>query len=128
MRRKPHNHNNPPAQPKLAIDQVLTDLDTKLQQQYRLLQRSLTQIIDATEQGYLLIIQSPPVIRPVYNNQMLRSLRALSQSERAHPTSVDMQLTRILVFTGKLDQELKKLTAQQVVDQIWSNPEIVPLK
>ncbi|KAA6357233.1 MAG: hypothetical protein EZS28_047239 [Streblomastix strix] len=29
-------------------------------------------------------------------------------------------------FTGQLDQELKKLTAKQVIDLIWSKPEILP--
>ncbi|KAA6366852.1 MAG: hypothetical protein EZS28_037621, partial [Streblomastix strix] len=42
--RKPSKHNNPPAQPMLAFDQFLADLETKLLQQYRLLQGTLTQI------------------------------------------------------------------------------------
>ncbi|KAA6365637.1 MAG: hypothetical protein EZS28_038838, partial [Streblomastix strix] len=45
MRRKQPKHNNPPAQPMLAFDQVLADLETKLLQQYRLLQGTLTQIV-----------------------------------------------------------------------------------
>ncbi|KAA6378318.1 MAG: hypothetical protein EZS28_026157 [Streblomastix strix] len=45
MRRKPPKHNNRPAQPMLAFDQVLADLETKLLQQYRLLQGTLTQIV-----------------------------------------------------------------------------------
>ncbi|KAA6372228.1 MAG: hypothetical protein EZS28_032248, partial [Streblomastix strix] len=44
-RRKSQKHNNPPAQPMLAFDQILEDLETKLLQQYRLLQRTLTQIV-----------------------------------------------------------------------------------
>ncbi|KAA6375333.1 MAG: hypothetical protein EZS28_029140, partial [Streblomastix strix] len=157
-RRRPPKHNNPPAQPMLAFDQVLADLETKLLQQYRLLQGTLTQIVkrdllatlkfnlctfiniydtiykvnmtralmDTTEQGNLLKTQPSPVIRPAYNNQMLRSLRALPQSDGAHPASVDTLLTRIVGFTGELDQELKKLTAQQVIDMIRSKPEIMP--
>ncbi|KAA6365440.1 MAG: hypothetical protein EZS28_039035 [Streblomastix strix] len=57
---------------------------------------------------------------------MLRSLRALPQTEGAHPASVDTLLTRIICFTGELDQELKKLTVQQVIDMIRSKPEIMP--
>ncbi|KAA6397630.1 MAG: hypothetical protein EZS28_006839 [Streblomastix strix] len=41
----PPKHNNPPAQQMLAFGQVLADLDTKLLQQYRLLQGTLTQIV-----------------------------------------------------------------------------------
>ncbi|KAA6312359.1 MAG: hypothetical protein EZS28_055939, partial [Streblomastix strix] len=44
-RRRPPKHNNPPAQPMLAFDHVLADLETKLLQQYRLLQGTLTQIV-----------------------------------------------------------------------------------
>ncbi|KAA6364484.1 MAG: hypothetical protein EZS28_039989, partial [Streblomastix strix] len=43
--RRPPKHNNPPAQPMLAFDQVLADFKTKLLQQYRLLQGTLTQIV-----------------------------------------------------------------------------------
>ncbi|KAA6355515.1 MAG: hypothetical protein EZS28_048957, partial [Streblomastix strix] len=43
--RKPPKHNNPPAKPMLAFDQVLADQETKLLQQYRLLQGTLTQIV-----------------------------------------------------------------------------------
>ncbi|KAA6388734.1 MAG: hypothetical protein EZS28_015740 [Streblomastix strix] len=157
-RRKPPKHNNPQAQPTLAFDQVLADLETKLLQQYRLLQGTLTQIVkqdwittlkynlctfisiyntiynvnitralmDATEQGNLLKTQPSPVIRPGYNNQMLKSLRALLLTEGAHPASVDTLLTRIVGFTGELDYELKKLTAQQVIDMNRSKPEIMP--
>ncbi|KAA6368003.1 MAG: hypothetical protein EZS28_036469 [Streblomastix strix] len=142
----------------LAFDQVLAYLETKLLQQYRLLQGTLTQIVkrdllatlkfnlctfiniydtiykvnmtralmDTTEQGNLLKTQPSPVIRPAYNNQMLKLLRALLQTEGAHPASVDTLLTRIVGFTGELDQELKKLTAQQVIDMIRSKPEIMP--
>ncbi|KAA6372089.1 MAG: hypothetical protein EZS28_032385, partial [Streblomastix strix] len=157
-RRKPPKHNNPPAQPMLAFDQVLADLESKLLQQYRLLQGTLTQIVkrdwittlkynlctfisiydtiykinimralmDMTEQGNLLKTQPLPVIRPGYNNQMLRQLQALPQTEGAHPASVDTLLTRIVGFTGELDQELKKQTAQQVIHMIRSKPEIMP--
>ncbi|KAA6389018.1 MAG: hypothetical protein EZS28_015456 [Streblomastix strix] len=157
-RRKQPKHINPPAQPMLAFDQVLADLETKLLQQYRLLQGALIYIVkrdwlatlkfnlctfisiydtiykvimtralmDTTEQGNLLKTQPSPVIRPTYNNQMLRSLRALPQSDEAHPASVDTLLARIVGFTRELDQELKKLTAQQVIDMIRSKPEIMP--
>ncbi|KAA6367822.1 MAG: hypothetical protein EZS28_036652 [Streblomastix strix] len=57
---------------------------------------------------------------------MLRSLRALPQTDGAHPASVDTLLTRTVGFTGELDQELKKLTAQQVIDMIRSKSEIMP--
>ncbi|KAA6361508.1 MAG: hypothetical protein EZS28_042965, partial [Streblomastix strix] len=53
-------------------------------------------LMDTTEQGNLLKTQPSPVIRPGYNNQMLRSLRALPQTEGAHPASVDTLLTRIV--------------------------------
>ncbi|KAA6370587.1 MAG: hypothetical protein EZS28_033887 [Streblomastix strix] len=157
-RRKPPKHNNPPAQPMLAFDHVLADLETKLLQQYRLIQGTLTQIVkrdwlatlkfnlctfisindtiykvnmtralmDTTEQGNLLKTQTSPVLRPTYNYQMLKSLRALPQTDGAHPVSVDTLLTRIVGFTGELDQELKKLTAQQVIDMIRSKSEIMP--
>ncbi|KAA6370373.1 MAG: hypothetical protein EZS28_034100, partial [Streblomastix strix] len=156
-RRKPPKHINPPAQPMLAFDQVLADLETKLLQQYRLQQGTLTQIVkrdwlatlkfnlcafisiyntiykvnmtralmDTTEQGNLLKTQPSSLIRPVYNNQMLRTLQALPQAERAHPVSVDTLLTRIVDFTGELDQDLKKLTAQEVIDMIRSKSEIM---
>ncbi|KAA6373149.1 MAG: hypothetical protein EZS28_031324, partial [Streblomastix strix] len=83
-------------------------------------------LMGTTEQGNLLKIQPSPVIRPGYNNQMLKSLRALPQTEGAHPASVDSQLTRIVGLTGELDQELKKLIVQQVIDMIRSKPEIMP--
>ncbi|KAA6355717.1 MAG: hypothetical protein EZS28_048756 [Streblomastix strix] len=57
-RRKPPKHNYPPTPPMLAFDQVLADLETNLQQQYRLLQGTLTQIIhndcrhDASADGH----------------------------------------------------------------------------
>ncbi|KAA6372227.1 MAG: hypothetical protein EZS28_032247 [Streblomastix strix] len=70
-------------------------------------------LMDTTEQGILLKTQPSPVIYPAYNNQMLRSLRALPQTDGAHPASIDTLLSRIVGFTGELDQELKKLTAQQ---------------
>ncbi|KAA6373600.1 MAG: hypothetical protein EZS28_030873 [Streblomastix strix] len=159
-RRKPPKHNNPPAQPMLVFVQVLADLETKLLQQYRLLQGTLTQIVkrdwlatlkfnmctfkriydtiykvnmtralmDITEQANLLKTQQSLVIRPGYNNQKLRSLRALCKTEVADPASVDTLLTRIVGFTGELDQQLKKLTAQQVIDMIRSKPEIMPLE
>ncbi|KAA6366362.1 MAG: hypothetical protein EZS28_038110 [Streblomastix strix] len=56
---------------------------------------------------------------------MLISLRALLQTERAHPASVDTLLTRIVGFTGELDQKLKKQTVQQVINLIRSKPEIM---
>ncbi|KAA6357960.1 MAG: hypothetical protein EZS28_046513 [Streblomastix strix] len=56
---------------------------------------------------------------------MLRSLRPLPQTEGAHPVSVVTLLTRIVGSTGEIDQELKNLTAQQVIDMIRSKPEIM---
>ncbi|KAA6378183.1 MAG: hypothetical protein EZS28_026290 [Streblomastix strix] len=82
-------------------------------------------LIDTTEQGKLLKTQRSPVIRPGYDNQMLRSLRALPQTEEAHPASVDTLIIRIESFTGELDQELMKLTAQQVLDSIRNKLEIM---
>ncbi|KAA6378607.1 MAG: hypothetical protein EZS28_025867 [Streblomastix strix] len=55
-----------------------------------------------TEQGNILKTQQSPVIRPGYNNQMLRSLRAQLQTEGGHPASVDTLLTRTVDFTGEL--------------------------
>ncbi|KAA6370514.1 MAG: hypothetical protein EZS28_033959 [Streblomastix strix] len=85
-------------------------------------------LMDTTEQGSLLKTQPSPVIRAACNNQMLRSLRALPQTDGTHPASVDTLLTRIVGFTGELDQELKKLTAQQVIDMIRNKPEIMTLE
>ncbi|KAA6370808.1 MAG: hypothetical protein EZS28_033664 [Streblomastix strix] len=85
-------------------------------------------LMDTTEQGNLLKTQPSLVICSGYNNQILRSLRALLQTEGAHPASVDTILARIVGFTGELDQELKKLTAQQIIDLIRSKPEIMPLE
>ncbi|KAA6355252.1 MAG: hypothetical protein EZS28_049222 [Streblomastix strix] len=79
--------------------------------------------MDTTKQGNLLKIQSSPVIRPRYSNQMLKSLRARFYTDGAHPVSVDTILARIVGFTGEFDQELKKFTAQQVIDMIRSKPE-----
>ncbi|KAA6361098.1 MAG: hypothetical protein EZS28_043376 [Streblomastix strix] len=156
-RTKPPKHNYPPTPPMLAFDQVLADLETKLLQQYKLLQGILTQIvkrnwlvtlklnlcrfirlndtiykvnmtralIDSTEQVNLLKTQPSPVIRPEYNNQMLWSLRALPQIEGAYPASVHTFLTRIEGLTGELDYDLKKQTAQHVIDMISSKPEIM---
>ncbi|KAA6400185.1 MAG: hypothetical protein EZS28_004285 [Streblomastix strix] len=83
-------------------------------------------LMDTMEQENLLKKQPSPVIRPGNNNQMLRSQRALAWTEGAHLASVDTLLTRIVGFTRELDQELKKLTAQQVIDLIRSTPEIMP--
>ncbi|KAA6355309.1 MAG: hypothetical protein EZS28_049164 [Streblomastix strix] len=82
-------------------------------------------LMDTIGQGNLLKTQPSPVIRPRYNNQMLRSLRALPQTDKTHPASVNTLLTRILGYIGKLDQELRKLTAQQVTDLMRSKPEIM---
>ncbi|KAA6355280.1 MAG: hypothetical protein EZS28_049193, partial [Streblomastix strix] len=49
-----------------------------------------------------------------------------SETEGADPASVDTLLTRIVGFTGELDQELKKLTAQQLIDMTRTKPEIMP--
>ncbi|KAA6360425.1 MAG: hypothetical protein EZS28_044048 [Streblomastix strix] len=82
-------------------------------------------LMDATEKGNLLKTQPSLVIRPGYNNQILSSLRELFQIEVAHPAFVDTLLTRIVGFTRELDQKLKKLTAQQVIDMTRSKPEII---
>ncbi|KAA6378535.1 MAG: hypothetical protein EZS28_025936 [Streblomastix strix] len=81
-------------------------------------------LMDTTQQGNLLKTQPSPVIHQQYNNFMLSSLLVLTQTEGAHLASVDTLLTRIVGFTGAMNQELKKLTAQQVIDLIMSKPEI----
>ncbi|KAA6383741.1 MAG: hypothetical protein EZS28_020739 [Streblomastix strix] len=53
MRGQPQKHNNPPAQPMLAFDQVLAGMETKLLQQYRLLQGTLTKIVKLEWQATL---------------------------------------------------------------------------
>ncbi|KAA6378317.1 MAG: hypothetical protein EZS28_026156 [Streblomastix strix] len=83
-------------------------------------------LMDTTEQGNLLKTQPSPVIRPAYTNQMQRSSQALSQTVRAHPACVETVLARIEAFTGELNQELKKFTAQQIIDMIRSKPKIMP--
>ncbi|KAA6367748.1 MAG: hypothetical protein EZS28_036724, partial [Streblomastix strix] len=83
-------------------------------------------LMDTTEQGNLLKTQPSPVIRPGYNNLMMRSLGSLSQTEDVHPASADTLLIKIVGFTGDLDQELKKPIAQQVIDLIRSKPEVIP--
>ncbi|KAA6366499.1 MAG: hypothetical protein EZS28_037973, partial [Streblomastix strix] len=70
-------------------------------------------LMDTTEQGNFLKTQPSPVMRPWFNNQMLRSLCALPKTEGAHPASVYTLLTIIIGFTEELDQELMKRTAQQ---------------
>ncbi|KAA6392593.1 MAG: hypothetical protein EZS28_011874, partial [Streblomastix strix] len=122
-RKRPPKHNNPPAQPILAFDHILADLETKLLQQYRLIQVILTQIMnqdwtatlklnlctfkciydlqgkhDASMDGY-------DRIRELTEN---RSLRVLRQTEGAHPELEDTLLTRIVGLMGELDQEPKK--------------------
>ncbi|KAA6355235.1 MAG: hypothetical protein EZS28_049238, partial [Streblomastix strix] len=52
-RRKSPKHNNPQQQLMLAFDQVLIDLETKLQQQYKLQQGTLTQIVKHDQQATL---------------------------------------------------------------------------
>ncbi|KAA6379284.1 MAG: hypothetical protein EZS28_025186 [Streblomastix strix] len=90
-------------------------------------EKHMTQVlIDTTEQGILLKTPTSPVIHSEYNNLMMRSLQALHLTEGAHLASVDRLLTRIVGFTGELDQELKKLTGQQVKDMIRNKPEIMP--
>ncbi|KAA6384496.1 MAG: hypothetical protein EZS28_019976 [Streblomastix strix] len=83
-------------------------------------------LMDTTEQGNVLKTQPSSIKCLRYNNQMPRSLRAQTQSEGAHPASVDTMPTRIVGFTGELDQKLKKLTEHQVIDMIKSKPEIMP--
>ncbi|KAA6402146.1 MAG: hypothetical protein EZS28_002334 [Streblomastix strix] len=82
-------------------------------------------LMDTTEQRNLMKTQPSPIIRPAYNNQMLRSQRALPLTDGAHPASVGTPLTRIMGFSGELDQELKKLSVQQRIDLIWSNLQII---
>ncbi|KAA6399697.1 MAG: hypothetical protein EZS28_004784 [Streblomastix strix] len=155
--KKPPKHNNKLAQPMFTFDKVIADLETKLLQQFRLLQGTLTQIVeqdwlatlkynlytfiiifdtiykvnmtraemDTTKQGNIMKTQPSPAIHPRYNNYMLRLLFALPQTEGSQPASVDTLLTRIECFTGELDQELKKLTAQQVIGMIRSKREIM---
>ncbi|KAA6401629.1 MAG: hypothetical protein EZS28_002841 [Streblomastix strix] len=43
--KRPSKHNNQPVQPIFAFDQILTDLEAKLAQQYKQLQRTLTLIV-----------------------------------------------------------------------------------
>ncbi|KAA6394064.1 MAG: hypothetical protein EZS28_010410 [Streblomastix strix] len=83
-------------------------------------------LIGKTEQGNILKTEPSAVIRPKFNNQLFRSLRALPQTEGAHLASIDTQLTRNVGFKGALDQELKKLIAQQVIDLIKGIPKIMP--
>ncbi|KAA6399345.1 MAG: hypothetical protein EZS28_005131 [Streblomastix strix] len=142
-RRKPPKHNNPTAQPMLAFDQCShrsgneiaaivqtvienTDLDSKTRLESDSKVNMMRALMDTTEQGNLLKTQLSPVIRPGYKNQMRRSLRALPQTERAHMAPEDVQLTRIVSFTGELEQELKKLTVQQFIDKNRCKPEIIP--
>ncbi|KAA6403046.1 MAG: hypothetical protein EZS28_001425 [Streblomastix strix] len=75
-------------------------------------------LMDITEQGNLPKRQPSQVIHLVYNNQMLKQLRALLQTEGAYSTSVYMLLTRIVVIMREPDQEIKKLTGQQVIELI----------
>ncbi|KAA6398453.1 MAG: hypothetical protein EZS28_006026 [Streblomastix strix] len=83
-------------------------------------------LMDTMKQGNLLKVQSSIVKHPGYNRQMLRSLRTLLQTEDARPTLVGTLITRIIGFTAELDQEIKKLTAQQVINLIRCKPEIIP--
>ncbi|KAA6356743.1 MAG: hypothetical protein EZS28_047730, partial [Streblomastix strix] len=139
MRRKPPKQNNPQAQPMLAFDQVLADLETKLLHQYRLLQRILTQIVKrdwiATLKFNLCTVIS--IYDTIYKLNMTRALMDTMEqrnllkthqlpTEGAHPASVDIFLTRIVCFTVELDQELTKLTAQQAVALIRSKPKKIP--
>ncbi|KAA6377015.1 MAG: hypothetical protein EZS28_027457 [Streblomastix strix] len=156
--RKPPKHYDPSAQPMHSFDQVLADLGTKLLQQCRLLQGTLTQVVkqdwiatlkfnlctftslydtifkvnmtralkDTTEQGNLLKTQQSPIVRPGYNNKLHRSFQELQQRDGTYQASIDTLLTRIVGFTVELDQEQKKLTAQQVIDMIMSKSEIIP--
>ncbi|KAA6393734.1 MAG: hypothetical protein EZS28_010737 [Streblomastix strix] len=83
-------------------------------------------LMDTSEQGNVLKTQRSPLIGPGYNNLMLKSLRTFSQNEGAHPASKDALLTKIIDIIGELDQELKKLNAQQVIDLIRRKLEIMP--
>ncbi|KAA6392305.1 MAG: hypothetical protein EZS28_012165 [Streblomastix strix] len=82
-------------------------------------------LMDTKEQESLLKTQLSPVIRPGYNNQMLRSLRAPPQTECALPVSADTLLIRIIGFTEELDHKLQRLFAQQVINLIRSKLEIM---
>ncbi|KAA6395499.1 MAG: hypothetical protein EZS28_008973 [Streblomastix strix] len=138
-RRSPPKHNNPPAQPMLAFEHSLADLETKLIQQYRLLHATLKKIMKGDQ------IATPKfnqcTIITIYDTICkLNMMRALidttqqgnllktqpSHTEGAHPASVDTLLTRIIGFTGELDKELKKLTALQVIYLNMSKLEIMP--
>ncbi|KAA6356636.1 MAG: hypothetical protein EZS28_047837, partial [Streblomastix strix] len=132
-------HNNPPAQTMLVFDQVLTDLETKLLQQYRLLQGTLTQIVKRNCIGTLKfnLCMFVKIYDTIYKENMTRALmNTMEQGEltenasvtKARPASVNSLLRRIIGFTGELDQELKKQTAQLVIDFIRSNPEIMQPK
>ncbi|KAA6394083.1 MAG: hypothetical protein EZS28_010390 [Streblomastix strix] len=141
-RRKPPQHNNPTAQPMLAFYQVLADLETKFQQQYRLLLGTLTQIVKRDWIATLKLnfadgldgAKEPAEdIAVTSNTSRIQQLNAevatsIAQTEGADPASVDTLLTRIVGFTEELDQELKKLTVLQVIDIIKSKPEIMPSK
>ncbi|KAA6381341.1 MAG: hypothetical protein EZS28_023133 [Streblomastix strix] len=81
---------------------------------------------DTTEQGNLLKTQPSSVIHPGYNNQILRSLRSLPQTDGAHPALADTILTIIVDFTRKMYQVQKKITAKHVIDLIRNNLEIMP--
>ncbi|KAA6371186.1 MAG: hypothetical protein EZS28_033286, partial [Streblomastix strix] len=74
--------------------------------------------MDTIEQRNLLKTQPSPEKRPGNNNQLLRQLPSLHQTEGAHPAQVDKLFMRIVGFTGELVQELKKLIVKQVIDLI----------
>ncbi|KAA6394323.1 MAG: hypothetical protein EZS28_010149 [Streblomastix strix] len=65
-------------------------------------------------------------ITTIVRETRLDSYSKTQLTEGAHPASVDTLLIRIVDFTGAMNQDLKKLTAQQVMDLIRSKPEIMP--
>ncbi|KAA6395833.1 MAG: hypothetical protein EZS28_008633 [Streblomastix strix] len=83
-------------------------------------------LMNSTEQGNLLKTQLSPVAYPENDNQMLKSLRVLQFTEQAQSASIDMLFTRIIGFTRELDQDLKNMTVQRIIDLIRSRPEIMP--
>ncbi|KAA6402965.1 MAG: hypothetical protein EZS28_001507 [Streblomastix strix] len=127
MRRKPPKHNYPLAQPMFVFDQVLAYLEKKLLQQYRQLQRILTQIMKrdciATLKFNLCMFIN--IQDMTYKVNMSWALMDTTEQGNLLKTQLS-PVKRIAGFTGEFDQELKRLTARQVIDMIKSKPEIMP--
>ncbi|KAA6394150.1 MAG: hypothetical protein EZS28_010325 [Streblomastix strix] len=138
-RRIPQKHNNQPAQPMLAFDQVLADLKTKLLQQCRQLQGVLTQIVKrdwiaTLKFNFCICISIYDSIRKVnmtialmHTTEQGNQLKIqLSSTEGAHPASISTLLKRIVYFMEELNEELKKQTAKQEINLNMSKPNIIP--